>query len=52
MRIGKGARVAAKAGVMRDVADGEAVAGIPAMRLKRFFRNVAFLNRLAEKKSG
>lgn len=52
LRIGKGARVAAKAGVMRDVAEGDSVGGFPAMPVKRWLRNFAVLNRLAEKKSG
>ncbi len=50
LRIGASARIAAKAGVMRDVADGETVAGAPAVPIKEFFRRVATLRRLSERK--
>ena len=48
--IGAGAQIAAKSGDMRDVAPGEKVAGIPAVPAKKHFRQVAILNRLANKK--
>jgi UDP-3-O-[3-hydroxymyristoyl] glucosamine N-acyltransferase len=38
LRLGKGAKIAAAAGVMRDVPPGEAVAGSPAMPLRDYFR--------------
>jgi len=41
LRIGRGARIAAAAGVMRDVAPGQRVAGTPAMPARTFFRLVA-----------
>ncbi len=48
--VGKGARIGAQCGVMRDVEAGAAVIGSPAMPVKQFFRQVATLRRLAEKK--
>jgi UDP-3-O-[3-hydroxymyristoyl] glucosamine N-acyltransferase len=50
LTIGRGARIAAKSGVMRDVAPGVSVGGIPAVRIKQFFRQVAILQRLARSK--
>ncbi|QDH13887.1 UDP-3-O-(3-hydroxymyristoyl)glucosamine N-acyltransferase [Formicincola oecophyllae] len=47
--IGKGARVGAQCGVMDDVPPGADVIGSPAMPFWEFFRNVAFLRRLARK---
>ncbi len=49
IRIGVGGRVAAKSGAMRDVADGETVAGAPAIPIKQFFRGIASLKRLSER---
>jgi UDP-3-O-[3-hydroxymyristoyl] glucosamine N-acyltransferase len=50
LHLGKGARVAAKSGVMRDVPAGQTVAGIPAMPIKDFFRQVATVGSLVRKK--
>jgi len=50
LTIGKGARIAAKSGVMRDVPAGVSVGGIPAVRIKQWFRQVALLQRLARSK--
>jgi UDP-3-O-[3-hydroxymyristoyl] glucosamine N-acyltransferase len=50
LRIGKGSRIAALSGVMRDVPDGASVAGIPAVPVKQFFRQVAMVQRLSGKK--
>ena len=50
LTIGDGARIAAQAGVMRDVAPGESVIGAPAVPGREFFRQVAALQRLAAKK--
>jgi UDP-3-O-[3-hydroxymyristoyl] glucosamine N-acyltransferase len=38
LRIGSGARIAGKSGVMRDVAEQEAVGGYPAMPLRQWHR--------------
>ena len=43
--VGKGARIAGRAGVIRDVAPGMAVAGVPAMPIKDFFRLCAIWRR-------
>jgi UDP-3-O-[3-hydroxymyristoyl] glucosamine N-acyltransferase len=50
LRIGARARIGAQAGVMADVADGQDVVGSPAMPVRSFFRQVATLKRLAERK--
>jgi len=50
LTIGAGARLAAKAGIMRDVAPGETVVGYPAVRWADFFRQIATVKRLARKK--
>ncbi len=47
LRVGRGARIAAQAGVMRDVAAGAEIAGAPAIPVKTLFREVAALRRLA-----
>lgn len=49
IRIGEKARVGAQCGVMSDVEAGADVIGSPAMPFREFFRNVAFLRRLARK---
>lgn len=46
--IGQGTRVAAMAGVMRDLEDGETYSGIPARPARVFFREVATLAKLAK----
>jgi UDP-3-O-[3-hydroxymyristoyl] glucosamine N-acyltransferase len=46
LRIGKGARVGAQAGVMADVPPGAALVGSPAQPRREFFRQVAVLKRL------
>jgi UDP-3-O-[3-hydroxymyristoyl] glucosamine N-acyltransferase len=50
LAIGAGARIAAKSGVMRDVKDGEEVCGAPAVPIRQFWRQVAWLMRFSEKK--
>lgn len=47
LRLGKRVRVAAKSGIMRDVPDAMTVAGIPAMPIHKFFRQVAWLARMS-----
>ena len=50
LRIGAKARVGAQAGVMRDVAAASDVLGSPAMPVREFFRNVAVLRKLAQRR--
>lgn len=50
LTIGRGARLSAKSGVMRDVAPGKTVGGIPAMPLKEFFRLCAIWRRQVKAK--
>ncbi|MDE2335326.1 MAG: UDP-3-O-(3-hydroxymyristoyl)glucosamine N-acyltransferase [Rhodospirillales bacterium] len=50
LRIGARARIGAQAGVMADVAEGQDVVGSPAMPARSFFRQVAVLRRLAERR--
>jgi UDP-3-O-[3-hydroxymyristoyl] glucosamine N-acyltransferase len=50
LTIGTGARLAAKSGIMRDVAPGQSVCGFPAVPTKEFFRQVAALQRLVRNK--
>lgn len=49
LHIGKGARIAAKSGIMRDVLAGEEQMGYPALPIKQFMRQIATLNRLIKK---
>jgi UDP-3-O-[3-hydroxymyristoyl] glucosamine N-acyltransferase len=49
LHIGKGARIGAKAGVMRDVPAGEQQLGAPAIPARQFMRQVAAISRLVEK---
>lgn len=48
LRIGMGARIGAKAGVMKDVPAGEEQLGAPAMPVKEFMRQVVALKRLTK----
>lgn len=50
LKIGSGVRIGAKSGVMTDIPAGESHFGIPATRVKEYFRQVATLRRLAQKK--
>ncbi len=50
LRVGQAARIGAQAGIMSDVEAGAAVVGSPAMPVREFFRNVAFLRRAARAK--
>lgn len=49
--IGKGARIAAKSGLLRDVPPGEEQMGYPALPIKQFFKHIAYLNRVIAKKN-
>jgi UDP-3-O-[3-hydroxymyristoyl] glucosamine N-acyltransferase len=50
LRIGRGAQIAAKSGIMRDVAAGSVVCGSPAVPIAAFMRQTALVQRLAKKK--
>lgn len=50
LKIGTGARIGAKSGVMTDIPAGESHFGIPSTKVKEYFRQVATLRRLAQKK--
>jgi UDP-3-O-[3-hydroxymyristoyl] glucosamine N-acyltransferase len=52
LRIGRGARIGAQAGVMADVPAGADVLGAPAVPVRNFFRQVATLRRLAKRSGG
>lgn len=49
LHIGRGAKLAAQSGVMRDIPAGEDYMGSPAMPLKQFMRQTAMLKRLMKK---
>lgn len=51
VQVGPGARIAAGAAVLGDVAAGETVAGYPAKPLKTWMRELAWLARAAQKRS-
>jgi UDP-3-O-[3-hydroxymyristoyl] glucosamine N-acyltransferase len=48
LRLGRGARIGAMAGVMRDVPAGEEQLGAPSMPVRDFMRQVATLKRLTK----
>ena len=50
LHIGSGARIASKSGVIRDVKEGEAVGGYPAMRLRDWHRQTAASIRLSKRR--
>lgn len=50
LKIGDGAQIAAQSGVMRDIGPGQTVIGSPAMPMKEFFRQIAMLKKLVNKK--
>jgi UDP-3-O-[3-hydroxymyristoyl] glucosamine N-acyltransferase len=47
--IGRGARVGGQAGVMSDIAAGAEVVGSPALPIREFFRQTAWLRRMLRK---
>lgn len=51
LHIGDGAQIAAQSGVMNDVPAGAQVAGAPAQAAREFFRQVAALRRLAQRRN-
>ncbi len=50
LRVGTGAQIGAQAGVMRDVDPGARMLGSPAVPARQFFRQVAGIEKLANKK--
>lgn len=50
LKIGTGARIGAKSGVMTDIPAGASYFGIPATKAKEYFRQIATLRQLAQKK--
>jgi UDP-3-O-[3-hydroxymyristoyl] glucosamine N-acyltransferase len=52
LRVGTRARIGGQAGVMSDVEAGAEVVGSPAMPVRAFFRQVAVLRKLAERRGG
>ncbi len=51
LTIGRGARIGAKTGILRDVPPGEEQMGYPAVPIKQFFKQIAYLGRAVTKKS-
>lgn len=51
LKIGRGARIGAQSGIMKDVPPGSELMGAPAIPLKDFFRQIAIVSRLAKKPS-
>jgi len=51
LTIGKGAQIAGKSGVIRDVGPGEKVGGIPAVPLNQFFKQQLTLQKLTKSKN-
>lgn len=49
LKIGRGARIAAKSGVIRDIPAGEEQMGYPSLPKRQFMRHIALLNRLIKK---
>ena len=49
VQVGDGAQIAAKSGVMRDIAPGEVVMGYPAKPIRQFWREIAALPRLTKR---
>ena len=50
IRIGAGAQISAKSGVISDIPAGEIYAGFPARPRKQFFRQMAILSKLSKNK--
>jgi UDP-3-O-[3-hydroxymyristoyl] glucosamine N-acyltransferase len=52
INIGDRARVAADAGVMRDIPGGEMWVGAPARPVRKFMREMAWLSKMAAARGG
>jgi len=50
LKIGRGAQIAAKCGVIRDLGPGEKVGGLPAVPLRQWLRQHAVLEKLMKRK--
>jgi UDP-3-O-[3-hydroxymyristoyl] glucosamine N-acyltransferase len=50
LHVGTGARIASKSGVIRDVKEGEAVGGYPAMQMREWHRQTAANIRLSQRR--
>lgn len=50
LKVGSGAQIAAQSGVLRNIGPGERVMGTPARPLRRFFREVAVLEKISGKR--
>ena len=50
LTVGKGAQIAAKSGVMKNIAPGARVTGYPSVPARQFMRQIAILGRLAQQK--
>lgn len=48
LKIGRGSRIGAQSGVMRDIADGEEHVGSPSMPKRQFFRQYAWIEKMAK----
>jgi UDP-3-O-[3-hydroxymyristoyl] glucosamine N-acyltransferase len=47
LKIGKGAKIAAQAGILQDLPAGAEVMGTPAVPLRQFFRQSFFVQKMA-----
>jgi UDP-3-O-[3-hydroxymyristoyl] glucosamine N-acyltransferase len=52
LHVGSGARIASKSGVIRDIKDGEAVGGYPAMPVRELHKQTATGFRLSRRRPG
>jgi UDP-3-O-[3-hydroxymyristoyl] glucosamine N-acyltransferase len=50
--IGRGAQLGAQSGIMNDVPAGERYAGSPAMPARQWFRQLALIKKMSNKKVG
>lgn len=51
LKIGSGVRIAAQSGIMRDIPDGQNVMGSPAMPMRDFMKQTAWLKRMIKSKT-